>query len=121
MSLMKASKDFDVIVIGGGVAGVAAVRKLASVGLSVALIDDRLVGGECHYWGCNPSKTLLRPIEVFNLARSVPGVREAISTERSTWPPSSRSAMRSSSTFRTTTEEHRYGKPGSRCFTASDG
>lgn len=76
---MKASKDFDVIVIGGGVAGVAAVRKLASVGLSVALVDDRLVGGECHYWGCNPSKTLLRPIEVFNLARSVPGVREAIS------------------------------------------
>lgn len=79
---MKASKDFDVIVIGGGVAGVAAVRKLASVGLSVALIDDRLVGGECHYWGCNPSKTLLRPIEVFNLARSVPGVREAISDRK---------------------------------------
>jgi dihydrolipoamide dehydrogenase len=79
---MKASKDFDVIVIGGGVGGVAAVRKLASVGLSVALVEDRLVGGECHYWGCNPSKTLLRPIEVFNLARSVPGVREAISDRR---------------------------------------
>ncbi|OBG62584.1 pyridine nucleotide-disulfide oxidoreductase [Mycobacterium sp. E3298] len=76
---MKASKQFDVIVIGGGVGGVAAVRKLASVGLSVALVEDRLVGGECHYWGCNPSKTLLRPIEVFNLAKSVPGVREAFS------------------------------------------
>jgi len=77
---MKASTDFDVIVVGGGVGGVAAVRKLASVGLSVALVEDRLVGGECHYWGCNPSKTLLRPIEVFNLARAVPGVREAISS-----------------------------------------
>lgn len=76
---MKASKDFDVIVIGGGVAGVATVRKLASVGLSVALVEDRLVGGECHYWGCNPSKTLLRPIEVFNLAKAVPGVREVVS------------------------------------------
>ncbi|OBH30428.1 pyridine nucleotide-disulfide oxidoreductase [Mycobacterium sp. E342] len=76
---MKASKDFDVIVVGGGVGGVAAVRKLASLGLSVALVEDRLVGGECHYWGCNPSKTLLRPIEVLNLAKSVPGVREAIS------------------------------------------
>lgn len=76
---MKASKDFDVIVVGGGVGGVAAVRKLASLGLSVALVEDRLVGGECHYWGCNPSKTLLRPIEVFNLAKAVPGVREAIS------------------------------------------
>lgn len=78
---MKASKDFDVIVLGGGVGGVAAVRKLASAGLSVALVEDRLVGGECHYWGCNPSKTLLRPIEVFNLAKSVPGVREIISDE----------------------------------------
>ncbi|OBK13620.1 dihydrolipoyl dehydrogenase family protein [Mycobacterium asiaticum] len=79
---MKAGKDFDVIVVGGGVGGVAAVRKLASLGLSVALVEDRLVGGECHYWGCNPSKTLLRPIEVFNLAKAVPGVREAISDAR---------------------------------------
>ena len=78
---MKAGKDFDVVVVGGGVGGVAAVRKLASAGLSVALVEDRLVAGECHYWGCNPSKTLLRPIEVFNLAKAVPGVREAISDE----------------------------------------
>ena len=78
---MKAGKDFDVVVLGGGVGGVAAVRKLASAGLSVALVEDRLVAGECHYWGCNPSKTLLRPIEVFNLAKAVPGVREAISGE----------------------------------------
>jgi dihydrolipoamide dehydrogenase len=76
---MKAGKEFDVVVVGGGVAGVATVRKLASVGLSAALVEDRLVGGECHYWGCNPSKTLLRPIEVFNLARAVPGVREVMS------------------------------------------
>ena len=78
---MKGGKDFDVVVIGGGVGGVAAVRKLASAGLSVALVEDRLVGGECHYWGCNPSKTLLRPIEVFNLAKAVPGVRASISDE----------------------------------------
>jgi dihydrolipoamide dehydrogenase len=78
---MKAGKDFDVVVVGGGVGGVAAVRKLVSVGLSVALVEDRLVGRECHYWGCNPSKTLFRPIEVFNLAKAVPGVREAISDE----------------------------------------
>ncbi|WP_082947683.1 NAD(P)/FAD-dependent oxidoreductase [Mycobacterium sp. E2479] len=79
---MKTGKYFDVVVMGGGVGGVAAVRKLAAEGFAVALVEDRLVGGECHYWGCNPSKTLLRPIEVFNLARAVPGVREAISGER---------------------------------------
>src|SRR5215813_4278976 len=76
---MGTREDFDVVVMGGGVGGVAAVRKLASAGLAVALVEDRLAGGECHYWGCDPSKTLLRPIEVFNLAKSVPGVREAIS------------------------------------------
>ena len=74
--------EFDVIVVGGGVGGVAAVRKLASAGLAVALVEDRLVGGECHYWACNPTRTLLRPIEVFNLAKAVPGVREAISGDR---------------------------------------
>ena len=78
---MTGGREFDVVVVGGGVGGVAAVRKLASIGLSVALVEDRLVGGECHYWGCNPSKTLLRPIEVFNLAKAVPGVREIISAE----------------------------------------
>jgi pyruvate/2-oxoglutarate dehydrogenase complex dihydrolipoamide dehydrogenase (E3) component len=78
---MERGNDFDVVVLGGGVGGVAAVRKLASRGLSAALVEDRLVGGECHYWGCNPSKTLLRPIEVFNLAKAVPGVRETISVE----------------------------------------
>ncbi|OBF90219.1 pyridine nucleotide-disulfide oxidoreductase [Mycobacterium sp. 852014-52450_SCH5900713] len=78
---MKAGQDFDVVVMGGGVGGVAAVRKLASAGFAVALIEDRLVAGECHYWGCNPSKTLLRPIEVFNLAKAVPGVRETVSDE----------------------------------------
>lgn len=78
---MKTSRGFDVVVVGGGVGGLAAVRKLASAGLAVALVEDRLIGGECHYWGCNPSKTLLRSIEVFNLAKTVPGVREAIADE----------------------------------------
>ena len=74
-------QEFDVVVVGGGVGGVAAVRNLASAGLSVALVEDRLVGGECRYWACNPTRTLVRPIEVFNLAKAVPGVREAVSGE----------------------------------------
>ncbi|ORJ62266.1 dihydrolipoyl dehydrogenase family protein [Mycobacterium simiae] len=79
---MKASRHFDVVVVGAGVGGVAAVRKLAATGLAVALVENRLLGGECHYFGCNPSKTLLRPIEVFNLARSVPGVQQTLSDQR---------------------------------------
>src|SRR3954454_22076867 len=72
-------EEFDVIVVGGGVGGVAAARNLASAGLAVALVENRLVGGECRYWACNPTRTLLRPIEVFNLAKAVPGVRQAVS------------------------------------------
>lgn len=70
--------ESDVIAL-GGVGGVVAVRKLASAGLSVAIVEDRLLAGECHYWGCSPSKTLIRPVEVFHPAKSVPGVQEAIS------------------------------------------
>ena len=51
---MKASTDFDVIVVGGGVGGVAAVRKLASVGFSVALVEDRLVGRGVSLLGLQP-------------------------------------------------------------------
>jgi pyruvate/2-oxoglutarate dehydrogenase complex dihydrolipoamide dehydrogenase (E3) component len=75
-------EEFDVIVLGGGIGGVLAVRNLTAAGLSVALVEERLVGGECHYWACNPTRTLLRPIEVFDVAKTVPGVRERISGNR---------------------------------------
>src|SRR3954451_5406219 len=58
------------------------MRNLASASLAVALIEDRLIGGECHCFACYPSRTLLRPQEVFNLAKAVPGVREAVSGSR---------------------------------------
>jgi pyruvate/2-oxoglutarate dehydrogenase complex dihydrolipoamide dehydrogenase (E3) component len=73
--------EFDAIVVGGGPGGMTAASNLKSKGFSVALIEDRLIGGECHYWACIPTKTLLRPIEVFNLAKAIPGVRETISAD----------------------------------------
>ncbi len=69
---------FDVVVIGGGPTGENAAERAASGGLSVALVEAELLGGECSYWACIPSKALLRPPEVLWLARHSPGVREAV-------------------------------------------
>jgi pyruvate/2-oxoglutarate dehydrogenase complex dihydrolipoamide dehydrogenase (E3) component len=72
---------FDVIVVGGGPAGENAVGRCAEKGLSVALVEKELVGGECSYWGCIPSKTLVRPGDVVAAARRAPGAAEAVTGE----------------------------------------
>ncbi len=69
---------FDVVVIGAGPPGENAAGRCADHGLSVAIVEERLVGGECSFWGCIPSKTLIRPGDILAATRRVPGAAEAI-------------------------------------------
>ena len=70
-----AERSFDVVVIGAGPAGEVAAGRLGEGGLSVAVVEQHLVGGECSYYACMPSKALIRPGELLAETKRVPGIR----------------------------------------------
>lgn len=71
-------REFDVIVIGAGTVGENVADRVVRGGLTCAIVEAELVGGECSYWACIPSKALLRPGTALHTAQSVPGASDAV-------------------------------------------
>ena len=71
-------REFDVVVLGAGPAGEVCAGRLGEEGLEVAIVEPHLIGGECSFYACMPSKAMLRPGELLAEVRRIPGVREAL-------------------------------------------
>jgi pyruvate/2-oxoglutarate dehydrogenase complex dihydrolipoamide dehydrogenase (E3) component len=71
-------REFDVVILGAGPAGEVCAGRLGEAGLDVAIVESHLIGGECSFYACMPSKALLRPGELLAEARRIPGVNEAV-------------------------------------------
>ncbi|MFK8908764.1 dihydrolipoyl dehydrogenase family protein [Streptomyces sp. YS-3] len=75
---MTEALEYDVVVLGAGPVGENVADRVRAAGLSAAVVESELVGGECSYWACMPSKALLRPVLARADARKVPGLRERV-------------------------------------------
>jgi len=75
----QAGSEYDVVVIGAGAVGENAADRASRTGLRVALVEEALVGGECSYWACMPSKALLHPGQALAAAAAAPGAPPGVS------------------------------------------
>ncbi|MFC0844930.1 dihydrolipoyl dehydrogenase family protein [Streptomyces noboritoensis] len=77
---MTEALEYDVVVLGAGPVGENVADRVRAAGLSAAVVESELVGGECSYWACMPSKALLRPVIARSDARKVPGLRGSVAS-----------------------------------------
>ncbi|MFJ9611424.1 dihydrolipoyl dehydrogenase family protein [Kitasatospora sp. NPDC101176] len=80
--MTSTAEEYDVIVLGAGPTGENVADRAVAAGLRTAIVEAELVGGECSYWACMPSKALLRPVAALADARAVAGSREAVGDGR---------------------------------------
>ncbi|MFB7418352.1 dihydrolipoyl dehydrogenase family protein [Streptomyces sp. NPDC056121] len=73
----ETTRTYDVIVIGAGPVGENVAERARAAGLSTVIVERELLGGECSFWACDPSKALLRPVVARADARRVPGLGQA--------------------------------------------
>ncbi|GAA4136719.1 dihydrolipoyl dehydrogenase family protein [Leifsonia shinshuensis] len=78
MDTRSETREVDLVVIGAGPVGENVADRAVQGGLETVIVERELVGGECSYWACEPSKALLRPAHVLELASATPGVSETI-------------------------------------------
>jgi pyruvate/2-oxoglutarate dehydrogenase complex dihydrolipoamide dehydrogenase (E3) component len=82
ISVTAAEQTYDVVVLGGGSTGENVADVVVRGGLTAVLVENELVGGDCSYWACIPSKALLRGTEVLAEARAVDGAKQAVTGEQ---------------------------------------
>jgi pyruvate/2-oxoglutarate dehydrogenase complex dihydrolipoamide dehydrogenase (E3) component len=107
--------EVDVVVIGMGPGGEYAAGHLAEAGLAVAGVEARLVGGECPYWGCVPSKMMIRAADLLAEGRRIPRLAGA-STVRPDWAPVAGRIMEATDNWDDTAAVDRFTGQGGRLF-----
>jgi pyruvate/2-oxoglutarate dehydrogenase complex dihydrolipoamide dehydrogenase (E3) component len=108
-------REFDVVVIGMGPGGEFVATKLAAAGVQVAAVEQRLVGGECHFWACIPSKMMTRAGNLLAEGRRIPGMAGA-SVISPDWAPVARRVSEATDGWTDTGAADRFARLGGTLF-----
>jgi pyruvate/2-oxoglutarate dehydrogenase complex dihydrolipoamide dehydrogenase (E3) component len=114
--VIVSEREFDVVVVGMGPGGEHVAQRLAAAGLAVAGVEDRLVGGECPYWGCVPSKMMIRAANLIAEGRRIPGLAGAASIAPDWAPVATRIRAEATDNWDDTVAADRFTDAGGTLF-----